>query len=52
MNWEDYQSVETIHKWLDDLKEEFPSIINITTIGTSYEGRPLKLLKLSKKEVN
>ena len=52
LDWDDYYSVEKIHKWLDSIQEEFPSYVNVTTIGTSYEGRPLKLLKLSKKDVN
>jgi len=52
MNWIEYHSVETIHNWLDSIKAEFPSYVNLTTIGNSYEGRSLKLLKLSKKEVN
>lgn len=51
MEWTDYHSVETIQKWLDGLQIEFPNFVNVTTIGTSYEGRPLKLLKLSKKAV-
>ncbi|KAL7013596.1 hypothetical protein ACKWTF_015485 [Chironomus riparius] len=52
MNWTEYHSLETIHKWLDDLQTEFPDFVNVTTIGTSYEGRPLKLLTLSKKAGN
>lgn len=51
MEWTDYHSVETIQKWLDGLQIEFPNFVNVTTIGNSYEGRPLKLLKLSKKAV-
>jgi hypothetical protein len=52
MNWIEYHSVETIHNWMDSIEEEFSSFVNVSTIGTSYEGRPLKLLKLSKKQVN
>ncbi|KAG5675035.1 hypothetical protein PVAND_004974 [Polypedilum vanderplanki] len=52
MDWEDYQSVETIHSWMDSLQVEFPTFVNVTTIGNSYEGRPMKLLKLSKKAGN
>jgi carboxypeptidase A len=37
---------------LESIKEEFPLYVNVTTIGTSYEGRPLKLLKISKKQGN
>lgn len=52
MNWTEYHSVETIHAWLDSIQAEFPNITTVTSIGNSFEGRPLKLLKLSKKTVN
>lgn len=51
MEWTDYKSVETIHEWLDSLQAEFPGIVTVTNIGYSTQGRPLKLLKLSKKAV-
>lgn len=51
MAWDDYQSVDTIYEWLDSLQADYPDFVNVTTIGTSYEGRPLRLLKLSKKAV-
>lgn len=52
MNWEDYQEIETIYDWIDSLQVEFPQFVNVTTIGYSSEGIPLKLLKLSKKAVS
>lgn len=51
MNWEDYQSHETINEWVDSLQAEFPSLITVQEIGRSYEGRPIKLVKLSHNEV-
>lgn len=51
MNWTEYHSVETIHAWLDALQTEFSNWVTVTSIGNSFEGRPLKLLKLSKKTV-
>lgn len=51
MEWEDYQSLETIYAWIDEIQAEFPNWITVEQIGTSYEGRPLKVVKLSKREV-
>ena len=51
MGWTDYQDHETINAWLDSLQAEFPLWVTIETIGTSYEGRPMKMAKLSKKTV-
>mgnify|MGYP003406909051 CR=1 FL=1 len=51
MGWSDYQSIETIHEWLDSLQTEFPTWVTVSTIGHSFQGRALKLLKLSKKTV-
>ena len=51
MDWFDYQRVETIYEWLDKIKTDFPDFITVETIGTTYENRPMKLVKLSKKKV-
>lgn len=48
MNWDDYQSVATIYDWIESLRLEFPDWITIEEIGYSYEGRPIKVVKLSK----
>ena len=52
MDWDDYQSTETIYEWLDSIQAEFPQFITLEELGHTYEGRPIKLVKLSKKEVN
>jgi hypothetical protein len=52
MDWNDYKPIETIYNWLDSLQSDFPQFVNVTTIGTSWHGRELKLLKLSKKAVS
>jgi hypothetical protein len=52
MEWTQYHDVDTIFAWLDSLQDEFPDWVNVTTIGTSFHGRPMKLLKISKKTVN
>lgn len=51
MTWTEYHNLETIHAWLDSLQEEFPNFVNVTSIGSSSQGRQMKLLKLSKKAV-
>ncbi|CRK92462.1 CLUMA_CG006024, isoform A [Clunio marinus] len=50
MNWDDYQSLETIYEWLGFLQRDFPQFISVEDIGLSYEGRPIKVVKLSKKQ--
>lgn len=51
MNWEEYHSMAEIHAWLIRLQQTFPQYLTIEDIGYSYEGRPLKLIKLSKQPV-
>jgi hypothetical protein len=51
MNWTEYHDTSVIYEWLDALQREFPTIISVIDIGNSYEGTPIKLVKLSKKSV-
>lgn len=51
MDWTEYHELDTIYEWLDTIKAAFPEIVTIETIGESYERRPMKLVKLSKKPV-
>lgn len=51
MNWEEYHSYDTIYDWVDSLQAEFPDLITVEVIGHSYEGRPMKIVKLSHNEV-
>ncbi|CRL07711.1 CLUMA_CG020665, isoform A [Clunio marinus] len=52
MNWDDYQSLETIYEWIGFLQRDFPEFITVEDIGLSYEGRTIKVVKLSKKQNN
>jgi hypothetical protein len=45
--WEAYQRMDTIFNWMNALEIVFPNLVTIQTIGTSTEGRPLRLLKIS-----
>lgn len=51
MDWDNYQDLATIHAWMNSLVEEFPGIVTVEDIGRSYEGRILKVLKISKRQV-
>jgi hypothetical protein len=51
MEWTQYHSLDTIYQWLDTLKAAFSNFITVQTIGSSYERRDIKLVKLSKKQV-
>ncbi|XP_068617982.1 carboxypeptidase B-like isoform X1 [Battus philenor] len=47
MTWKKYHRVEDIHGFMDYLAETYPKIISVNTIGKSYEGRNLKVLRIS-----
>ena len=46
MSWHSYQSADTINRWLECLADNFPSKVQLTDIGRSYEGRPLKVIRV------
>ncbi|XP_012289073.1 carboxypeptidase B [Orussus abietinus] len=50
MEWSSYHRLEDIHGYLDYLAQTFPDVCSVMTIGTSVEGRPLKVLRISKGE--
>jgi len=52
MNWTEYHDTQTIYDWLDLLVAEFPNFLTVIEFGQTYDGRPLKLVKLSKKTVS
>ncbi|XP_077290414.1 carboxypeptidase B-like [Arctopsyche grandis] len=47
LTWKQYHRVSDIHGFLDYLATTYPSICSVHTIGTSHEGRPLKVLRIS-----
>lgn len=47
MTWTDYSTPETIEEWLELLSVENPDTVQLSTIGKSYEGRNLTLIKIS-----
>ncbi|XP_058123757.1 zinc carboxypeptidase-like [Anopheles ziemanni] len=50
--WEEYQSLEAIYEWLDELAAQYPSVLSVESIGRTYEGREMKLVKLSQQPGN
>lgn len=51
-SWDSYFHLETIYAWLDSLAAKYPNTLTILEAGKSYEGRPIKGLKLSHKPNN
>ena len=46
MNWLSYQNFATINSWLDCLAVSFPHKTEVREIGRSFEGRPLKVVRI------
>ncbi|XP_068618068.1 carboxypeptidase B-like [Battus philenor] len=51
MNWSDYHNLEVIENWLDSLENTYPSLCTVVPIGTTLEGRLIKVLRVSNSEV-
>jgi len=47
MTWTEYHSVEDIYTFLDYLEETY-DFVSTETIGDSYEGRPMRVVKVCK----
>ncbi|XP_005066810.1 carboxypeptidase A6 isoform X1 [Mesocricetus auratus] len=48
-NYEVYHSLEDIQSWMYHLNQTQPSLVQVFSIGRSYEGRPLFILQLGRK---
>ena len=46
MNWKSYQGFDVINDWLDCLAINFGHKVQVTEIGRSFEGRPLKVVRI------
>uniref|UniRef100_A0A182PLQ5 Zinc carboxypeptidase A 1 n=1 Tax=Anopheles epiroticus TaxID=199890 RepID=A0A182PLQ5_9DIPT len=51
-NWEEYQTLDAIYSWIDQLAVEYASILTVESIGQTYEGREMKLVKLAHQPGN
>ncbi|XP_045488617.1 carboxypeptidase A4-like [Pieris rapae] len=47
LDWENYHRLNVIHNFMDEMEYSYPSICTVGFIGTSLEGRDLKILKIS-----
>ncbi|XP_051983476.1 carboxypeptidase B2 [Xyrauchen texanus] len=47
VNYERYHSLEDIYHWINKVSQENPDMVTVNLIGSSFEKRPLYLLKLS-----
>ncbi|XP_071440264.1 carboxypeptidase B-like [Hetaerina americana] len=47
MTWHSYHRVSDMHGYMDFLAQTYPRLCSVMTIGSSVEGRPLKVLKIS-----
>ena len=48
MTWSEYHSQDDMEAYMDYLVETYPDLVSIDDIGTSYEGRPMRVLKICK----
>uniref|UniRef100_A0A6I8PGF7 Carboxypeptidase B2 n=1 Tax=Ornithorhynchus anatinus TaxID=9258 RepID=A0A6I8PGF7_ORNAN len=48
--YEQYHNLSEIYNWMEDMTEKHPDMVEQIQIGSSYEKRPLYILKLSGKE--
>lgn len=49
--WKQYYNLSDIYNWLDQMLEKYPHLLTHYNYGKSYEGRPLRAVKISHKKV-
>ncbi|XP_055636788.1 zinc carboxypeptidase-like [Toxorhynchites rutilus septentrionalis] len=50
-DWNHYFHLQTIYAWMDDLASKYP-FVSVLSLGSSYEGLPIKGVKVSRKADN
>ncbi|ETN64767.1 zinc carboxypeptidase A 1 [Anopheles darlingi] len=50
--WTAYYRTDEINNWLDGLVASYPGVVTPLNVGNSYEGRPIKGVKVSYKAGN
>ncbi|XP_058821057.1 zinc carboxypeptidase-like [Topomyia yanbarensis] len=50
--WDDYHTLDEIYAWLDEIQPLHSGVMSVESIGNSYEGREIRLVKISYKEGN
>lgn len=46
-SWKRYHSLEQIHAWLGSLERRYPEVVSIIDVGSSYENRKLRGVRIS-----
>lgn len=49
--WKRYYNLTAIYGWLDQMLAKYPKVLTNYNFGKSYEGRPLRAIKVSHKKV-
>lgn len=52
MNWDKYQRLDVIYGYMDYLAQTYPNLVTVGVIGNSYEGRPIKYIRISSGKPN
>ncbi|KAM8707872.1 hypothetical protein ACLKA7_014923 [Drosophila subpalustris] len=52
MEWTQFHTLDEIYAWLDLIESRYPDLVTPFTIGKSYEGRPIRGIKISYKMGN
>ncbi|KAL7734652.1 hypothetical protein ACLKA6_010952 [Drosophila palustris] len=52
MEWTQFHTLDEIYAWLDLIESRYPDVVTPFTIGKSYEGRPIRGIKISYKKGN
>lgn len=52
IDWTQYWPLEAQYSWYDELVAQYPGIVTTFDIGTSYEGRPIRGVKVAYKSNN
>lgn len=50
--WTAYYNLEAIYGWLDEKLKEYPDLLTNYEIGTTYENRTIRAVRLSHKAVS
>eukprot|EP00435_Cladocopium_sp_Y103_P067579 s405_g30.t1 len=50
--FQDYRTLDDIHRYIDLLAQQHPTLVTLREIGRSWQGRPLKVLEITSPSGN
>uniref|UniRef100_T1JFH7 Peptidase M14 domain-containing protein n=1 Tax=Strigamia maritima TaxID=126957 RepID=T1JFH7_STRMM len=50
LSWTKYHRFDEINQFLDELASAYPNIVGVITIGKTYEGRSIKIIKIGNSQ--